>query len=204
MSTSAPPRTPPRDVTAWSLAELASAVLGRPVTPPTEDERWKGQDAEALRGSWRLDRDEAQRLVAARELGRRALLASTAPPTLIRGGADLHAWLRPRLVHLDREEFHAFHLDARGALLHEECVSRGTLTSSLVHPREVFAPALRLRAAAVVVAHNHPSGDPEPSAEDRAATRRLHRAGRLLGVELLDHVVVARNGWCSFLERGWL
>jgi DNA repair protein RadC len=74
----------------------------------------------------------------------------------------------------------------------------------LVHPREVFAPALVRRAAAVVVAHNHPSGDPEPSADDRTTTRRLQRAGRLLGIELLDHVVIGAGRFLSFLEQGWL
>ena len=73
-----------------------------------------------------------------------------------------------------------------------------------MHPREVFAPALLRRAAAIVVAHNHPSGDPEPSADDRTTTRRLQRAGRLLGIELLDHVVLGAGRFVSFLEQGWL
>ena len=83
-------------------------------------------------------------------------------------------------------------------------VSVGTLTASLVHPREVLGPALRARAAALVVAHNHPSGDPEPSPEDCALTERLRDAARLLGLELLDHVVVGRNGFVSLRERGVL
>jgi DNA repair protein RadC len=83
-------------------------------------------------------------------------------------------------------------------------VSIGTLTASLVHPREVFGPAIRARAAALVVVHNHPSGDPEPSPEDCALTERLKDGARLLGVDLLDHVVVARGGYVSFRERGAL
>jgi DNA repair protein RadC len=78
------------------------------------------------------------------------------------------------------------------------------LTASLVHPREVLGPALRVRAAALVVAHNHPSGDPEPSSEDCALTERLRDASRLLGLELLDHVVVGRTGFVSLRERGVL
>ncbi len=146
----------------------------------------------------------ALRLALAAELGRRCLYrpASLAPP--FTGGADVHAWLAPRLAHRREECFWALHLDAKGRLLREQEVSRGTLTASLVHPREVFAPALLYRAAAVVVAHNHPSGDPEPSPEDRATTRRLQRAGRLLGVELLDHVVLGAGRYTSFMERGWL
>jgi DNA repair protein RadC len=146
----------------------------------------------------------ARRLGAAVELGRRALAAAPALIEPLRGGAEVYALLQPRLAGLNCECFHALYLDAKGRLAHERMVSLGTLTSSLVHPREVFAPAVAHRAAAVIVAHNHPSGDPEPSAEDRATTRRLQRAGRLLGIELLDHVVVARTGYVSFLERGWL
>jgi DNA repair protein RadC len=82
--------------------------------------------------------------------------------------------------------------------------SQGTLTASLVHPREVFRPALRESAAAVVLVHNHPSGDPAPSHEDREITRRLARAGALLGVPVLDHVIVADRGYASLREQGEL
>src|SRR5206468_3304473 len=82
-------------------------------------------------------------------------------------------------------------LDRRHRLLRHEMVSQGTLTASLVHPREVFRPALRESAAALLLVHNHPSGDPTPSAEDREVTARLVRAGELLGIPVLDHVVVA-------------
>ncbi len=110
----------------------------------------------------------------------------------------------PRLSALRTECFYALYLDAKGGVLLEKVISQGTLTSSLVHPREVFSPTILCRAAAVVVAHNHPSGDPEPSAEDRSTTRRLQRARRLLGIELLDHVVVGQGQYQSFLEQGWI
>jgi DNA repair protein RadC len=96
------------------------------------------------------------------------------------------------------------YLDARHRVLRRRLVSLGTLTASLVHPREVLAPALEVRAAALVVVHNHPSGDPEPSPEDCALTERLRDAARLLGVDLLDHVVVAREGFVSLRQRGLL
>lgn len=165
---------------------------------------WAGLEPADLAYRFGLTAAAARRLGAAVELGRRVLAA--APPLVepLRGGAEVYALLQPRLAGLSCESFHALYLDAKGRLAHERTVSTGTLTSSLVHPREVFAPAVAHRAAAVIVAHNHPSGDPEPSAEDRATTRRLQRAGRLLGIELLDHVVVARGGYVSFLERGWL
>ncbi len=83
-------------------------------------------------------------------------------------------------------------------------ISTGTLTASLVHPREVFAPILLHRCASLVVAHNHPSGGPEPSSDDRATTRRLEKVSRLLGIPLLDHVVIGGDQLVSFQQRGWI
>lgn len=102
----------------------------------------------------------------------------------------------------NREHFGALYLDTRRKLIGAEIISTGTLDSSLVHPREVFTHAVRLAASAVVVFHNHPSGDPEPSAEDMALTRRLDQAARLLGFSLLDHLVIApARGFVSLRER---
>ena len=95
-------------------------------------------------------------------------------------------------------------LNARRQLLKFEVVSIGTLSASLVHPREIFAVAISAGAAAVVVAHNHPSGDVSPSAEDREATRRLQRAGELLGIPVADHVIVSESSFFSFRESGLL
>lgn len=142
------------------------------------------------------------RLAAAFELARRVPAAAVRRGTPIRSGEDVAALVAPRLRHARKEVFLALLLDARHRLLRVERVSEGTLDSSVVHPREVFAPALREAAAAVVVAHNHPSGDPSPSAEDRHVTRRLAEAGRLVGVALLDHVIVGDPGFVSFRERG--
>jgi DNA repair protein RadC len=87
-------------------------------------------------------------------------------------------------------------------VIREELISQGTLTSSPVHPREVFAPAVRHSAAAVVLVHNHPSGDPQPSADDLDITRRLADAGRLLGVRVVDHVIVGDGSFVSLADRG--
>jgi DNA repair protein RadC len=103
-----------------------------------------------------------------------------------------------------KEHLLAFYLNARSQLICQETVSIGTLSASLVHPREVFSPAVAHSAAAVVVAHNHPSGDCSPSADDRDTTRRLVRAGELLGIPLLDHIIVAGDRFFSFRERGML
>ncbi|MEO1234926.1 MAG: JAB domain-containing protein [Myxococcota bacterium] len=118
----------------------------------------------------------------------------------IQGPEDLLDRLRPWLGLEPVEGFWVVCLDARGRVAGWERVSMGTLTACLVHPREVFAPALRRRAASVVVLHNHPSGDPRPSPEDVALTERLIDAGRLLGIPLVDHVVVARGGTHSLMD----
>jgi DNA repair protein RadC len=108
----------------------------------------------------------------------------------------------PTLRDAPHERFLVVLLDGRHRLMRHEMVSQGTLTASLVHPREVFRPALRESAAALVLVHNHPSGDPAPSSEDREVTARLVRAGELLGIPVLDHVVVAERGYTSLREQG--
>ena len=102
-----------------------------------------------------------------------------------------------------REHFVAFYLTSRNVVSRCEIVSVGTLNASLVHPREVFAPALEVRAASLILAHNHPSGDATPSEEDHAITRRLRECGTLLGIELLDHVVTGTSPsvWVSLREQ---
>ncbi len=104
---------------------------------------------------------------------------------------------------LKQEHFVAIYLNARNQKIHQETLFIGTLSSSLIHPREVFAPAIERRGAAVIVAHNHPSGDPSPSREDKDITQRFRRAGELLGIELVDHIVIAENGFYSFREHQW-
>ena len=126
-------------------------------------------------------------------------------PRPVVDGARAAAGLVPAEVRSARKEhFLVLCLNARRQLLRVETVSVGTLSASLVHPREVFSPAIAHGAAAVVAVHNHPSGDPSPSAEDREATRRLQRAGELLGIPLADHVIVSESSFFSFRESGIL
>jgi DNA repair protein RadC len=141
-------------------------------------------------------------LRAAFELGRRLAAGRLAPGTALRGPADVFRHFHPTLRDATHERFLVVLLDGRHRFLRHELVSQGTLTASLVHPREVFRPALRESAAALVLVHNHPSGDPAPSAEDREVTARLVRAGELLGVPVIDHVVVAERGYASLRETG--
>lgn len=122
----------------------------------------------------------------------------------IRTARDVFEAFHPRFAAADREEFLVVLLDGRHQVLGFNVVSVGTLTASLVHPREVMKPAILANAAAMILVHNHPSGDPEPSAEDRALTTRLNDAAELLGITLLDHVVVGEHTFRSFSEDGCL
>ena len=146
----------------------------------------------------------AARLVAAFELGRRAALAPLPHGQVVRAAADLEPHLRGLLDGRRKEQFVVVLLDAKNRPIRTERVSEGCLTWSVVHPREVFAPAVRESAGAVIVAHNHPSGDPTPSAQDIEVTGRLAKVGELLGVPLLDHIVVGRRRCLSLRAQGLL
>ena len=147
---------------------------------------------------------KACRIQAAVELGRRSTGRRIAPGDTIRSSRQVVEAYRPRLAHRSREHFFVMLLDAKHRQIKDHCVSVGCLDSALVHPREVFRPALSEAAAAVIVVHNHPSGDPTPSAEDRSVTRRLAAAAELIGVDLLDHVIIARHGCVSLRDQGLL
>ena len=133
------------------------------------------------------------------DLTRKALPASGREA--IGSPADVYRMLKRRLGRRQREHFLALLLDARNGVLGIETVSIGTLNAALVHPREVFRPAILQCAAALLLAHNHPSGDPTPSEEDVAITRRLASVGELHGIAVLDHVVVCAGAYVSFRER---
>ena len=147
---------------------------------------------------------KAAQLKAAIELGKRALAAPLSTGTRIGSSADVFHAYHSRLRDLKQECFLLILLDAKHAVLRDVTVSQGSLTMSLVHPRDVFAPAIKEAAAALIVLHNHPSGDPEPSQEDRALTARLSAVGDTLGIPLLDHLVIGDGRYVSFADRGWL
>lgn len=146
----------------------------------------------------------AARIAASLELGRRAAAESGDSAERIRGPADVWRRVGPALRDLDQEEFHALLLNTQHRVVREVFVTRGILDASLIHPREVFRPAVAAGAAAVILVHNHPSGDPSPSAEDRAVTRQLAGAGRTLGIPVLDHVIVGDGRWAALSDEGLL
>ena len=141
---------------------------------------------------------------AALELGRRMAAEARDEGAPVRSPRDVHALFAPRLEDLPVEEFHVAVLDAQHRLERDVTVTRGILNSSLVHPREVFREAIAERAAAIILVHNHPSGDPTPSADDRLVTEQLVAAGRLLDIPVHDHIVVGRGRYVSFAEAGLL
>ena len=142
-------------------------------------------------------------ILAAVELGRRIGQVRNPGRPMISSPADVDRLLRGRIANLDRENFVVVLLNTKNEVIGTPLVSVGTLSASLVHPREVFKPAIRASAASVVLAHNHPSGKVEPSREDREVTRRLGEAAGVLGIEMLDHVIVG-DGYFSMKEHGML
>lgn len=147
---------------------------------------------------------KAVQLKAAIELGKRALASPLTTGARIGSSRDLFNHYYPLLRDLRQEVFKVILLDAKHAIIRDVTVSVGSLTLSIVHPREVFSLAVRESAAAVIFLHNHPSGDPTPSVEDRALTARLVSAGHLLGITVLDHLVVGDGKYVSFADQGWL
>jgi|CXWL01.1.fsa_nt_gi DNA repair protein RadC len=143
------------------------------------------------------------RVLAAAELGRRAFQSEERRPVLSTP-LDTARYVRPHLAHAPREEVHVLSLNTRNLLLKHHRAALGTVDSCSVDVREVFAPALAVRAAGIVLVHNHPSGSPEPSTLDIELTHHVAHAGRLLGVRLLDHVIVGALGVVSLSARGAL
>ena len=143
-------------------------------------------------------------LHAALELGRRLAAESRNVGEPVSGPLDVYRLFAPRLEDLPVEEFHVAVLDTQHRLERDVTVTRGLLSASLVHPREVFREAIAERAASIILVHNHPSGDPTPSADDRKVTTQLVAAGRLLDIPVHDHVIIGRGRYASFAESGLL
>lgn len=144
-----------------------------------------------------LGKAKAAAVIAGLELGRRMQTFRGRPIHAPEDALPHLVWLAEE----KREHFQVLYLDTRRRLISSKTVSVGTLEASLVHPREVFAPAFQKSASAILVGHNHPSGDPHPSPEDLALTRRLDQASRLLGIRLVDHLIIAGRDWVSLRQH---
>ncbi len=169
--------------------------------------------AESLRGLATMDVEElrqikgiglakAAQIKAAMELARRMSLEPGYQRTVIRHPDDVAKLMMDDLRDLDHEQFKLLMLDTKHRVIKIQTLSVGDLSGTLVHPRELFKAVIRRNNAAVVLVHNHPSGDPEPSADDIDLTRRLIAGGKLLGIEVLDHVIIGDNTYVSLKQRG--
>jgi len=143
---------------------------------------------------------KAAQILAAIELGSRLFKEKPEQEIYIHSPEDTIKIISG-LKNNKKENFVALYLDARNKLIYQETISIGSLNASIVHPREVFEPAIQYLAAQIILAHNHPSGDPEPSTEDLAITKRLVESGKILGIEITDHIIVAKNGFISFKAK---
>jgi DNA repair protein RadC len=181
---------------------------GRPLEASEETDLFRS----AFPGDWermlRVARGEEpsdaalnSRWEAAVEIVRRALSAPRSLPEPFRSASDVFERYRYILVDYPVEVFLVLLLDVKNRRMQDIRVSTGILNGSLIHPREVFAPAVRERAASILLVHNHPSGDPAPSPEDREVTKRLRSAGGIVGIAVLDHVIIGDGSFYSFREE---
>jgi len=144
---------------------------------------------------------KATTIAAAIELGKRIHAGGGEYRPIITGSADAAKLMQGRMRYLDREQFQVMMLNHKKAVLGIETVSIGTLNSSLVHPREVFKQAIKRSASTVILAHNHPSGNCEPSEQDLQVTSRLKEVGQIVGIEVIDHIIIGEDSYYSFREN---
>ena len=216
-----PPGQRPRERLYWSgpdaladaellALQLGSGVRGRSAIDVAREvlatygslNELAGRDAEELARVPGIGPAKAARLAATFEITRR--LRARAPAARLTLGAprEVYAAFGPLMEDLQREVFRIALLDAKNGLLRDKVISEGTLSASLVHPREVFKPAILESAASIILLHNHPSGDPTPSREDLRLTRQLAEAARLMDLRIHDHVVIGRGRYVSLAEKG--
>lgn len=166
--------------------------------------RLSSQPVAALTALEGVGNARAVAIHAALELGRRMAAEDREDGIPVRGPRDVHEIFGQRLQDLPVEEFHVAVLDSQHRLERDITITRGLLNSSLVHPREVFREAIAENAAAIILVHNHPSGDPTPSPDDRITTEQLVQAGRVLDIPVHDHIIIGRGRYLSFAEAGLL
>lgn len=148
---------------------------------------------------------KSSRILAALELGKRVAQSELPERPNLSSPQAIYALLQPRFAHQKQEHFIALYVDTKHKLLGQQVITRGLLDGTLIHPREIFREALAFGAYAFVVAHNHPSGDPAPSQADLESTRQLIHCGKLMQIELMDHVILGRKSYYSLREReNWL
>jgi len=202
---------------ALSAAELLAVVLGSGTPGISALDQGRGLLAAAggslhrlaglgpadLRAVAGVGPAKAAQVLALLEIAKRYGEEEFAPGAQFRSSHDVYAHFRERLAEERSEYFYAVLLDNKHRKIKDIRVSHGSLTASIVHPRDVYLPVIRESAAAVIFVHNHPSGDPTPSREDLEITRRLREVGELVGVRVLDHLVIGRGRYVSFVDDGY-
>lgn len=210
-----PPQEKPREKMinigpdALSVAELIAVVLGvgtrkeevlhmanRIIKEYGEKSFVSQKNIKAMADDLDIPESKAAQLVACAELGRRFFKKNENLAPTIRSAEDIHAYVKD-MATLNKEHLRGIYLNSHRKVIHDEVVSIGTVSTNIVHPREVFKPAIEYLASAVVLVHNHPSGELVPSAADIEVTEKLIEAGKIFGIELLDHVIVAKGGYTS-------
>jgi DNA repair protein RadC len=185
-------------VAGHSAVELANVLLAKFGSL----EKLAAADIAAIAAEKGIGKAKACQIAAAFELGRRSATHRDGRRPVINAPNDLVPLLKPELEKLDHETFSVALLNTKNELLRIVPVSQGTLSGSLVHPRETFRTAIAEGCYSVILVHNHPSGDPEPSQEDIAVTRNLADAGHIIGIRVLDHIIIAKNGFKSLKDLG--
>jgi len=147
---------------------------------------------------------KALQIQAGVELGRRIAGSTRSDAVIIRSPQDVTRLLTEDLRYLTKEHFVCLFLNTKNHVIGQETLSIGSLNASIVHPREVFQAAIKRNSAAIVCAHNHPSGDPTPSSQDIDITKRLVEAGEIIGIDVLDHIIIGDNGYISLKEKGYM
>ncbi|OGC78683.1 MAG: hypothetical protein A2Z27_01760 [candidate division Zixibacteria bacterium RBG_16_50_21] len=161
----------------------------------------KEKSAADLMQNTGLPQVKATQIVACMELGRRMFFEDKSRVPTIKTPEDVFKYLAD-MQKLTKEQFRGLYLNTRNRLIHDEVISMGSLNLSIVHPREVFRPAVEFGAAAIILAHNHPSGEPEPSDEDVKMTKQMLEAGKMMEIEVLDHLIIGDEKYVSLKERG--
>mgnify|MGYP003438222869 FL=1 len=183
-----------------SVLHLANRVLGF----FEQIQELKNATLEEMMTVKGIGQAKAVQLLAAVELGKRLSQQKTNEKFTIRSPNDAATYLMPDMTSLTQEHFVTLFLNVKNQILHKQTIFIGSLNASIVHPREIFREAVKRSAASIICAHNHPSGNPSPSTEDIDVTKRLMEAGKLMGIELLDHVIIGDHQFISLKEKGYM
>lgn len=150
-----------------------------------------------------IGKSKIQKIECLRELIRRMYHAKMGNITAIRSPKDIFEYMAD-MQHLKQEQFRIIILNTKNKVIRQKIISQGTINMAVVSPREIFNAAIKTMAASIVLVHNHPSGDPSPSSEDKQLTEVIIKAGNIIGISVIDHIIIGKNHYCSFKEKGWI